>query len=182
MYLPARGLADECAYLQRALRRRGLSAADAEDLAQEVFVVMWRRRADYDPRRPLRPWLSGIAFRLVSDFRKRTGRELAIAAPDAIDPAPDVEQRLFDRHRHGLLMGALADLPEPERALIVMIDLENRPPREVARSLSLSLFTFYARLRKARRALARAFRRRQLRPAPSAQGPAAPAASSHQPG
>jgi len=38
-------------YVYRSLVRMGISAADAEDLAQEVFLVMWRRRADWDSER-----------------------------------------------------------------------------------------------------------------------------------
>ena len=46
--------ADNYHYLRTMLRRRGMSGADAEDLAQDVLLVMWRRRGDYDPSRPIR--------------------------------------------------------------------------------------------------------------------------------
>lgn len=46
--------------------------AEAEDLAQETFLVAWRRLADFDPEAPLGPWLRGIARRLLQNhWRKR---------------------------------------------------------------------------------------------------------------
>ena len=46
-------------YLCRTLRRLGVPAADIEDVAHEVFLVLHRRWEDYDPSCALRPWLFG---------------------------------------------------------------------------------------------------------------------------
>src|SRR4051794_28126326 len=72
-------------YVYRSLLRMGVAAADAEDLAQEVFLVMWRRRADWDAGRPLRPWLFGVAMRIAHEYRHRRGRE----APSGLLDQPD---------------------------------------------------------------------------------------------
>src|SRR5439155_13336350 len=66
----------ELHFILRTLRRYGVSPAEAEDLAQEAFLVMWRRWPEYDPDRPLRAWLGGIVFRLVSHHRRRSLREV----------------------------------------------------------------------------------------------------------
>jgi RNA polymerase sigma-70 factor (ECF subfamily) len=168
---PGPALADELAHLHRTVRRQGLSAADADDLVQEVCLVMCRRWADYDPGRPLRPWLLGIAFRLLHKFRVRSARELPRGLVDGADQTPTPEQVLTSLRAHRLVTRALADLPVRQRALIVMADLEEKPLRDVAHALSVRRFALYARLRLARRALARACRRRQAGlPTPPAGG------------
>src|SRR6185436_10287805 len=86
--------AAEVDVVYRALRRFGVDVVEAEDLVQEVFVVMCRRWADYDRGRPLRPWLLGIAFRVARDHRKRPRRELAVGVVDHLDESTDPERRL----------------------------------------------------------------------------------------
>jgi DNA-directed RNA polymerase specialized sigma24 family protein len=63
-------------YVYRTLQRCGAGGADIDDLLQEVFVVMCRRRASYDPDRPLRPWIVGIVFRVIKESRRRGWREV----------------------------------------------------------------------------------------------------------
>lgn len=166
-------LADEAAYLHRALRRHGLSQADADDLVQEVFLVMCRRWGDYDRERPLRPWLSGIAFRLAQDFRKRGRRELPRELIDPIDERPGAEERLTAQRTRRVLLAALAALSEHQRRLIVMVHVEGISIREVAEALSIRLFTAYGQLRRARRVLERSLRRtmRADHPLPSPSPP-----------
>jgi RNA polymerase sigma-70 factor (ECF subfamily) len=166
-----RAFDDELAYVQRALRRRGVRTEDAEDLAQEVFLVMWRRWGDYDSARPLRPWLSGIASRVAQDFRKRVGRELPIGLVNPVDEAPTAEERLSGRRSQAAAQRAVASLPPKQRAIFEQVDLDGQPVRSICAREAISLFTGYARLRKARRAFAKALRRELLRggaPAPAA--------------
>jgi RNA polymerase sigma-70 factor (ECF subfamily) len=158
-----RAFHDELAYVQRALRRRGVRSEDAEDLAQEVFLVMCRRWADYDTARPLRPWLSGIASRVAQDFRKRVGRELPIGLLDPIDEAPTAEEGLNRRRSQAAAQRALASLPAKQRAIFEQVELDDLPIRALCAREAISLFTGYARLRKARRAFAKALRRELLR-------------------
>src|SRR5215472_17365750 len=62
--------AGEFDYVWTSLRRLGVHDRDLEDVAQEVFVHVHRRLDDYDPGRPLRPWLFAFAFRCASDWRR----------------------------------------------------------------------------------------------------------------
>jgi DNA-directed RNA polymerase specialized sigma24 family protein len=77
----------EVDYVYQTLQRCGASAAEIEDLVQEVFVVLLRRRASYDPSRPLRPWIAGVAFKAVLEWRRRNWRELPRGFVDARTPA-----------------------------------------------------------------------------------------------
>src|SRR5581483_4324796 len=108
-------------------------------LAQDVLLVMWRRRGDYDPARPLRPWLGGIALRLASSFRRRRGREVVSEAIDARDGAPDPEEELTATRSSNLVTRALAAVPEKLRQVVVLSDLEGRPMKEIAEALDIPL-------------------------------------------
>jgi RNA polymerase sigma-70 factor (ECF subfamily) len=146
-------------YVYRALKRHGVNPSDAEDLAQEVFLVMWRRWADYDSARPLRPWLAGIAFKVAHDYRRRSGREVPGGLVDAEDQAPGAEEHIASARARTLVLRALGSLPEKQRTIIVMHDLDGASMREIAEILSVPLFTAYSRLRSARQAFAKSVRR-----------------------
>jgi RNA polymerase sigma-70 factor (ECF subfamily) len=152
---------DHFDYVYHALRRQGINPNDAEDLVQEVFLVMWRRWAEFDTSRPLRPWLGGIAFRVAYNYRQRSGREVPGGIVDAEDEAPSPEDRLDAHSARTLVLRVLAALPEKYRALIVSHDLDGVPMREIADTLRVPLFTAHTRLRAARLAFAKAVRRLQ---------------------
>ncbi|MBN2573207.1 MAG: sigma-70 family RNA polymerase sigma factor [Deltaproteobacteria bacterium] len=145
----------EFSYVWKTLRRLGAPSADIEDLAHDVFVVAHRHLGDYDPTRPLRPWLFGIAVRVVSDHRRvgRNSREIPGEIAEAVDATPSVQDRLEDREARALLMRALDELDLEQRAVLVMHDLDELPVPEIAAALSIPLNTAYSRLRLARAAV-----------------------------
>ena len=133
----------------------GAPPADLEDLAHDVFVVVHRHLGDYDPTRPLRPWLFGIAVRVVSDHRRlgRNSREVPGLTAESVDTAPSAEDQLETQEARGLLMRALSELDLEQRAVLVMHDLDELPVPEIATALSIPLNTAYSRLRLARAAV-----------------------------
>jgi RNA polymerase sigma-70 factor (ECF subfamily) len=149
-------------YVYRSLLRMGVSAADAEDLAQEVFLVMWRRREDWDAERPLRPWLFGVALRVAHEHRHRMRREAPAGIVDQTDDRPYAEDQLASARARALVLQAIAVLPEKQRAVLILHEIEGTPMREVAEALGVPLFTAYTRLRAARQSFARAVRRLEL--------------------
>jgi RNA polymerase sigma-70 factor (ECF subfamily) len=141
----------ELDYILRTLRRLGAPRRDVEDLAHEVFLVLHKNWHTYDPSRPLRAYLSGIAFRVASSNRRRTWRETTFAVVDTHDHAPMPDKALEAKRARALVLAALACIPLPRRAVLAMHDLDEIPMRDIARELSIPLFTAYSRLRKARR-------------------------------
>jgi RNA polymerase sigma-70 factor (ECF subfamily) len=150
-------------YLYRAAERLGVTGADAEDLVQDVFVVMWRRWDDYRRDRPLRPWMVGIAAHLAQSHRRRRLREVPAAELDITDEQPLAEERLSAAAARTLVMRALARLPARHRSPLVLHEIEGLSIQEISRLLSIPLSTVYTRVRRARVAFATAVKKLQAR-------------------
>jgi len=161
------GFQGEFDYLCRTLRRLGVRPEDIEDELHEVFLVLSRKWDEYDPSRPLRPYLFGIAFRVAAARRRRRQRELPSVLDDLESGAPGPDQALEAAYARELVLRALARIPLARRGVFVMHDIDEIPMREIADALSLPIFTGYSRLRKARRefeAAVRALRKGTVRP------------------
>jgi RNA polymerase sigma-70 factor (ECF subfamily) len=150
-------------YVFAALRRLGAPPSDIEDLAHDVFVVLLRNWAKLDTERPLRPYLFGVAYRIVCAHRRRRLREVPHPAPDSEDAGPGPETSLQSHEAAALLQTALERVPLARRAVIIMHELDGIPITEVAAALSISRFGAYARLHKGLKELAAAARRLELR-------------------
>jgi len=149
----------ELGYIYRSLRRLGTAPTEVDDLAQDVFLALRRSWTQYDPSRPLRPYLFGIAFRLASAHQRKGRREVPFGIVEVDDTRPGPDDVLQTKQARALVLAALERIPLPRRAVLVMRDLDDVPIDEVARVLAIPLFTAYSRLRKARRELEAAVRR-----------------------
>jgi RNA polymerase sigma-70 factor (ECF subfamily) len=145
-------------YLCDTLGRLRVPSADIEDLAHEVFLVLYRRWGDYDRSLPIRPWLFGIAFRVAAAHHRRERRQASVSLTEVEDPAPGAESALLEHQAHAILLAALEKVPLRRRAVLVMHDLDGVAMRDIATVLSIPLFTAYSRLRKARKELEAAVR------------------------
>jgi RNA polymerase sigma-70 factor (ECF subfamily) len=151
----------EFSYVFASLRRLGLGPADAEDAAHDVFLAAYRRFADYDAARPVRPWLFGFAYRVASDRRRRARRHPEDARDLPFDVAieePGADEKLAAAEARHLVLRVLATIPLERRALLVMHDIDGHAMPEIARGLDLPLNTAYSRLRLARRDFENALR------------------------
>jgi RNA polymerase sigma-70 factor (ECF subfamily) len=155
----------EFAYVWRTFRRLGVAETDVEDLTHDLFVVVNRRLREYDPGRPIRPWLFGFAFRLASEDRRRARRRVEIpsAAIDRQDLAPTAAELLEADERRQLVLDCLQFLDFDQRAAMILVDIDGESPTEVAAALGVPLPTVYSRLRLGRARFASAVRRAKLR-------------------
>lgn len=149
----------ELNYIYRTLRRLGTARSEVEDLAQDVFLALRRSWPQYDPDRPLRPYLFGIAFRISSAHQRKSRRQVAFGVVDMDDTGPNPDEALQTKRARALVLAALERIPLPRRAVLIMRDIDDVPIEEVAAALSIPRFTAYSRLRKARRELEAAVRR-----------------------
>ncbi len=149
--------------IHRALRRLGISEADAPDVLQEVFVVVHKKLGGFEGRSQLRTWIYGIALRVASDHRKRAyvRRERTMdELPERAGSAPELKE-LERRERVAMLDRALGSLTPEKREVIVLFELEELPMKEVAAALACPLMTAYARLYAARDDLKKAYVREE---------------------
>jgi RNA polymerase sigma-70 factor (ECF subfamily) len=155
----------EFAYAWRALRRLGVPERDLPDLAHDFFVVVFRQLHLYDPSRPMRPWLFGIAFRVVSDYRRsaRFAREVLEAPPDVTDHSAAADEQVADAEGRARVMQVLDQLDLDRRAVFVMHDLEEQTAPEIAAALGIPVATAYSRLRLAREDVAQIIKRLRAR-------------------
>jgi RNA polymerase sigma factor (sigma-70 family) len=124
----------------------------AEDIAQEVFVDLWRRPERFDPQRaPLRGWLCMIARRRGIDWirRRRTQQNLILAALDSASTGFEDDVLVSTAHKQ--VRKAVADLPMPHRQAIFLAYYQGLTYREVAKALSIPEGTAKWRLRSALR-------------------------------
>lgn len=145
--------ASEVGYVWDCLRRLGVQSRDLEDLVHDTFVVVNRRLCDYDPMRPIRPWLYGIAMRIASDYRKsaRNRREVLAAEPhEIVAQAPRPDEELASEQARALVMEALDALDFKNRAIFVMHDINEHTLAEASAELDVPMATLYSRLRVAR--------------------------------
>lgn len=140
----------ELAYIYRTLRRLGTPPFEVDDMAQDVFLAMRSSWATYDRTRPLKPYLFGIAFRVVSAHRRKRRWEIPRAVIESVDDSGSPDEALAVKEARVILLAALEEVPLPRRAVLVMHDIDEIPVAEVAVTLAVPLFTVYSRLRKGR--------------------------------
>lgn len=155
------------AFVWRTLRQFGVQEKDAPDAVQEVFVVVHRKLPAFEGRSKLSTWLFGICVRVASDRRRlaHVRREVADEATleTQVDHAAGPAQHVERRQALALLEGALAALPDEQRAVFVLFELHEASSEEIAESLGIPLGTVYSRLRLAREAFRKALARLHAR-------------------
>jgi RNA polymerase sigma-70 factor (ECF subfamily) len=130
---------------------------DADDAAQEAFLLAWRNIARYDPTRPFTPWLMRIVMNAAADLRRkrrvRTTEDIPVSAVSA-EALPDVQadRTLFNAR----LQAALDELPERQRAAVVLFDAEGYAHADIAELLGVPEGTVRSDVFHARRALRQA--------------------------
>lgn len=152
----------ELAWVARTVERLGARPRDLEDLVHDVFLAFYRSLEGYDPRRPVRPWLFGIAYRVVSDYRRRAsfGREAPDPlAAEAAHGGPTPAEAFETAEKRRLVLAALETLPLDQRAVFVAVELDEQSVPEVAETLKIPLNTAYSRLRLGRQRFAAAVER-----------------------
>ena len=148
-------------YVWNVLKRLGVAERDLEDSAQQVFMQVHGQLANFDTRRPLRPWLFSFAYNAASNYRSlaRHRVELSIVLPEQIDSRPAADEQLITREELELAELALSRVSIERRAVLLLHEIEGHSIPEIAETLGIPLNTAYSRLRLARHEYEQAVRR-----------------------
>lgn len=134
------------------LIRHGANVAQAEELAQETLLTVWRKADYYDAARaPVAAWVFTIARNLRIDSLRRERSALTYQlAPQIMEEAPvSPETHNEIAEREARLRDAVRILPPEQMEVVRLSFFSDKPHSEIARELSLPLGTVKSRLRLA---------------------------------
>src|SRR5438270_4361501 len=139
---------------------------EAEDLAQDIFLKIFRSLDTFDRRANFQTWLISISRNLCIDHYRSVRKERETIdrdvdandlSPQSHDPGP--VQVLEQRDRVELLRTAMAELPDTLRTAVLMRDIQELSYQEIADKLRLPEGTVKSRINRGRNELARQIRK-----------------------
>ena len=141
----------------QALRMLG-DRAEAEDVAQEALLRLWRIAPDWEPGRArVSTWLYRVVGNLCIDRLRRRDRLRPLeAAGEPASPAPGPAAGLQDSARRTALRAALAELPERQAQAVALRHLEGLGNAEIGAIMDISAEAVESLTARGKRALARA--------------------------
>lgn len=130
---------------------------EADDLAQEAFIIAYRKLASFDTNKAFGPWVRAIAFNLLRNYCRK---HKPIAAGDSAELELMIDQRLHlsfsadnEADRLHQLKQCIAKLEQPMRQLLQMRYFEDHSVQEISRTLKLKHSTITMRLYRLREGL-----------------------------
>jgi RNA polymerase sigma-70 factor (ECF subfamily) len=147
-----------------SLRRLGVRESDVLDQAQKVFLTAHFKLSEFEGRARVTTWLFAICQRIASDYRRSAPirREVATDAAE-IDrrraPQPSPLAGTESQERALVAESILDKLPEPQRTVFVLFELEEMSGDAIAELLAIPVGTVRSRLRLAREAFSREVKR-----------------------
>jgi RNA polymerase sigma-70 factor, ECF subfamily len=139
-----------------ALGRRMLNdAVEAEDVAQDVFLRVWREAPRWKPgAAKFETWMHRVALNLCYDrLRRRREKTDPDAGLDVADGAPLASEAWLGRQRAARVGAALAALPERQRSAIELVHFHELTNIDAAETLEVSVEALESLLARGRRAL-----------------------------
>jgi RNA polymerase sigma-70 factor (ECF subfamily) len=147
--------------LHRFLWRLTGNPADADDLLQETFLAVWKKRGQFEGRGSAEGWLRRTAFRLFLNQRTKSKRRASLADARCLarDRAvPPAEGAVDDREATAFLVrrieAALDELPDEPRVAFVLFRFEGLTCAQIAEATEVPVKTVETRLRRATELLA----------------------------
>ncbi len=139
------------AYLRRLLPSR----ADADDVMQEVSVVLWEKFGDFHEEADFRPWAFGVArFEVLAWFRDK-GRDRLVLDEDVVGKLADetAKDEAYLAQQREALEVCMKKVAPAQRDLLMQAYQPESQIQEVARSSGRTVTGFYQWLHRMRRSL-----------------------------
>lgn len=142
--------------LRQAWRMLG-DQSEAEDVAQEAMLRLWRQASDWRAGEArISTWLYRVVHNLCIDrMRKRRPQVPVEDAPEPVDPDPSVLERMAASERSKAVAEAIAELPERQRQALVLRHFEGMSNPDIGEALECSVEAVESLLARARRQLAK---------------------------
>ncbi len=137
---------------------RRVSRSEAEDVANKVFVQLWRHMASFEDEEPL-PWLYRVAYGLIRNRwksmrrRGRLARRLRSLGPDVVE---NVDMVVVQRERDRAVICVLETMRPADQEILRLSVWEELSAREIATVMECSVPAAEQRLHRARKRFARA--------------------------
>ncbi len=153
--------------VHRVLLQLNVQTGDAEDLAQEVFLRVFRNIHRFRGQSSFYTWLYRITINVFFDFNKKRKRadvrqaRLQNEVADASNLRPDVDDPFhatYDAFIASVFSRAIATLPEPFQSVVAMREVADLSYEEIAMQTGISIGTVRSRLSRARARLKTALR------------------------
>jgi RNA polymerase sigma-70 factor (ECF subfamily) len=160
------------AFVWRTARRLGVPEPAADDVVQDVFLVVHRRLGDYQGDTPPKRWILGITTRVVADRRRTYWRKDSRCVPHEVDdhgtethasPHPGPHEEAEQAETLRLVVSLLDEIDHEKREVLVLSEFEEMNNFEIASLLALNVNTVSSRLRAARKAFDAAYARHRAR-------------------
>ncbi len=138
-----------------AVARRMLGdEAEAEDVAQEAFMRLWRAGESLEiGALGVRPWLRRVAVNLCLDRTRGAKRLVVTDEPPEVADAPTQERALAEQDLESRVRSAIATLPERQRQALMLFQFEGMSQIEIARAMDVTEEAVESLLSRARRTL-----------------------------
>ncbi len=129
-------------------------ATEAEDVVQEALLKLWQQADKWIAGgQGIAPWLARVTTNLCIDRIRRIRPVTGVDLPERIDETPGAHASLNDERIRAVTHEALLDLPERQRAAIVLTYYEDLPNSHAAEALEMKIKAFESLLLRARKAL-----------------------------
>lgn len=138
---------------------------DAEDVAQEVFLKVYRGLPDFRGASSFSTWLYRIAINTCKNELRRRSRQLTLLEPDLeslginLPTPPSPEQAVTTREQRDAVQETLDRLGETDREALILRDIQGLSYQEVAEALDIGLSAAKMRVQRARLAFRELYRR-----------------------
>jgi RNA polymerase sigma-70 factor, ECF subfamily len=145
-------------FVWRSARRLGVDDGAADDVVQQVFLVVHKRLGEFEGRSSLKTWIFSILLNVVRAHKRTMRRKSPHQLGEALDPdelaaigAASNPHLAFERAEASKMIDLLLEtLEEEKRVVFVMAELEQMSANEISSATGLEPKAVYSRLRAAR--------------------------------
>ena len=126
--------------LFRLALRITMNRAEAEDVVQDTLLKVWEQRSQWEQINSLEAFAIAICRNRALDVLKRAGRNTKSLdeVDDVHSPMPNVQSSMEAREQLSLVRRLMDSLPELQRTIMLLRDIEGKTYQEIAQTLDIS--------------------------------------------